>query len=353
MQFTQNLLFFGLVALGLRETLHDVTFSDFAGLSNFKTSDLLSDSNGDSTSHERRWAPGPIPNPAANDVWEAAKCKEKKFMAQMSYSDYDVGQILPTPVNTAVSPWELNDLKPSGYIMPGVDQAYRDFSTGGFWGVADFFRHIGISDRCREEGGKWFAAVITHYRLGMPGTVPAKHEQTYPGPDGHIRRVSGAYFYMAVNPERGIHYELPNMRALSDMMWAMWEYHTPDNARANMNFFMSLGINNPPTLTIIRRAMDSAGQQLSTTPYRFNIDSDGALALLGSPNGARFAHFLIQRKNQIGMKTVTGVHAFECVSRSHDPRFMFTVGPIQAVPWPQQQVARADEERAPTKKKFI
>tara|TARA_R110002003_G_scaffold56_4_gene5091 strand:- start:17813 stop:18145 length:333 start_codon:yes stop_codon:yes gene_type:complete len=58
------------------------------------------------SSLQRRW-PGPPPPPAANAVWEAAKCKGRKFGAQMSYSDFDVGQMLPVPQNTAQSPWGI------------------------------------------------------------------------------------------------------------------------------------------------------------------------------------------------------------------------------------------------------
>lgn len=77
--------------------------------------------------------------------------------------------------------------------MSGADWAYRNFETGGYWGVADLFRHLGIPDKCREEGGKWSAAVITHYQLGMPDSVPPQQEQTYCGPDGHTRRVSASF----------------------------------------------------------------------------------------------------------------------------------------------------------------
>ncbi|KAF2032521.1 hypothetical protein EK21DRAFT_109901 [Setomelanomma holmii] len=101
---------------------------------------------------------------------------------------------------------------------------------------------------------------------------------------------------------------------------------------------MSLGINNPTTLGIIRRALDGVGQQLTTTPYRFDPSSDGVFAILGSPNSARFAHFLIQRKNQIGLKTITAVWAFEYQSRSHAPCMLFNVGPLAApMPRPQPQ----------------
>jgi hypothetical protein len=75
-------------------------------------------------------------------------------------------------------------------MMSGVDYVYRNFETGGYWGVADLFRHFGVSDRCRDEGGLWNAAVITHYRPGRPDVDPPTSEQTYVGPDNYVRRVS-------------------------------------------------------------------------------------------------------------------------------------------------------------------
>ena len=71
------------------------------------------------------------------------------------------------------------------------------------------------------------------------------------------------------------------MQKLSDMMWAMWEYYIPAAQRPGIDFVMSLGINNPETMAIIRRAMDSAGSALSTTPFRLDPMSDGGLVLLG------------------------------------------------------------------------
>jgi hypothetical protein len=115
-------------------------------------------------------------------------------------------------------------------------------------------------------------------------------------------QVSGAYFYMAVSPQGGILVqntvgppaasqnlhpgnfpdgELPHMRALSDMMWAMWEFFVPAAQRSGLKFVMSLGINNPTSVRIIRRALDSVGKQLTTTPHRFEPWSEGGLAILG------------------------------------------------------------------------
>jgi hypothetical protein len=76
-------------------------------------------------------------------------------------------------------------------------------------------------------------------------------------------QMSGAYFYMAVSPQgvilvqntlgppagaQNLHpgnfpdNELPRLRALSDMMWAMWEFFVPAAQRSELKFVMSLGI---------------------------------------------------------------------------------------------------------------
>jgi hypothetical protein len=55
----------------------------------------------------KRWGGFP-PFPAYDEAWNEAKCKGRKFMAQMSYSDYDAGQALPVPANTVQSPWRFS-----------------------------------------------------------------------------------------------------------------------------------------------------------------------------------------------------------------------------------------------------
>jgi len=46
-----------------------------------------------------------LPEPATDAEWNTAVCKGRKMLAQMSYSDYDVAQLLPTPKDTVQSPW--------------------------------------------------------------------------------------------------------------------------------------------------------------------------------------------------------------------------------------------------------
>ncbi|KAH7096056.1 hypothetical protein FB567DRAFT_602176 [Paraphoma chrysanthemicola] len=343
---------------------------DLIELSSVDLSALASDSYdtiSNSSHHERRWAGGIVPPPATDEVWKRAKCKGRKFVVQMSYSDFDVGQMLPTPQNTAQSPWTFDHLPQWGYTLSGVNMDYRNLDTGGYWGIADFLRHLSISDKCREEGGLWTAATITHYRPGVPGpNNPPTQMQTYVGPDGQSRRMTGAYFYLAVNPQGGILVqnilgpsaasqnthpnsfpddELPHMRALSDMMWAMYSYYVPETEWAKLNFIMSLGINNPTSLGIIRRALDTVGQELSGAPLKFEPESEGGLALLGSPNGARVAHLLTQRKKEVGLKSITGVYVFECQSKSRAPCLFFKIEPLAApVPRPQPEQTQNSEQ---------
>jgi hypothetical protein len=213
MRLLQTIAGFALLALALAlayvfNARLDTNLRDLSYSPSNNFSALISEykpSRSDSTTHERRWA-GPPPAPASDAVWESAKCKGRKFMAQMSYSDYDVGQLLPVPQTTAQSPWyygkssHIPDTTPSpntlaghlnmwGYLLSGVAEAYRNFETGGYWGVADFFRHLGISDKCVEEGGLWRNTVITHYKPRVLKQDPPTSAQTYVGPDGHVRRV--------------------------------------------------------------------------------------------------------------------------------------------------------------------
>jgi len=56
----------------------------------------------------------------------------------------------------------IENLADWGYVLSGVEYGYRNFATGGYWGVADLLQHTGVSSKCQEEGGQWSAAVITY-----------------------------------------------------------------------------------------------------------------------------------------------------------------------------------------------
>jgi len=140
-------------------------------------------------SPETGWYGAP-PAPAADDVWKRYICKGRKMIAQMSYSDYDVGRMLPNPQTTAQSPYNLHSMLNWGYQMYASTSEYRDFQENGFWGIAPWLRDAGVSDKCVEEGGKWHAAIITHWDPLLEERV-RKEDQTYVDPNGVKRRVSG------------------------------------------------------------------------------------------------------------------------------------------------------------------
>jgi hypothetical protein len=110
MHFISMVFLLGLLPLVLSDISRqhfDATIPNFFELSRLNISALFADYNepqSKASNRERRWTGAP-PVPASNDLWEKAKCKGRKFMAQMSYSDYDVGQMLPVPQNTAQSTW--------------------------------------------------------------------------------------------------------------------------------------------------------------------------------------------------------------------------------------------------------
>jgi hypothetical protein len=77
--------------------------------------------------------------------------------------------------------------------------------------------------------------------------------------------------------------ELPAVSRLSDMMWGLYEYYVrnPEDWK-KIDFFMHLTITNQRTQSIMKRALDEAGQTLSQAPYKLEPGSDGFLAILGT-----------------------------------------------------------------------
>jgi hypothetical protein len=84
---------------------------------------------------------------------------------------------------------EVANLAQWGYSVLKVDWNSRTLAAGGYWGIADLLRHIGLSDKFEEEVVSWIGAVITHYHPLRQGIAPI-NQQAYSAPDNTIRRVS-------------------------------------------------------------------------------------------------------------------------------------------------------------------
>ncbi|KAF2131799.1 hypothetical protein P153DRAFT_383888 [Dothidotthia symphoricarpi CBS 119687] len=264
--------------------------------------------------------------PNIDKLWQDAICRGERFLRLMSYSDYDAGQSMNPPANTAQSQWSLDDLEKWGYRIDSVPEASRDFEPGGYWGIGPHLRRALVSDKCNEEGGLWTASQIMHDKVHFP----TPEQEWYQGPDGGWRRSTGARFTMMVNPQGGIiaqyrkgiapaakdrvppveDYQLPPLAKSSDMMWALWERDILPDSRRKVQFFISLCVTNEETTKIIYRALREVGQPLSGTPYKFEMTTDQGKAVLGSPNAVGFAHFLIQHKGQLGLKSIANAYVF-------------------------------------------
>jgi hypothetical protein len=64
------------------------------------------------------------------------------------------------------------------------------------------------------------------------------------------------------------------------MMWAMWEHKVPEDQRHKIEFFMSLSIMNPLTMSLIRHALDDAEAELTTDAVEFKTTTPQGKALL-------------------------------------------------------------------------
>ena len=103
--------------------------------------------------------------------------------------------------------------------------------------------------------------------------------------------------------------ELPELRSLSDLVWAGWyRGSAPDSSNnanvGNVKYLISLAITNAESLSIISRALKARGKTaVSGWPGdTFQMDTKEGQALLGSPNGRRWGYFVNQRKDNIGTK---------------------------------------------------
>ncbi|KAF2028876.1 hypothetical protein EK21DRAFT_101493 [Setomelanomma holmii] len=99
---------------------------------------------------------------------------------------------------------------------------------------------------------------------------------------------------------------LPRLRSLSEVLWGFW---VRDNPHVQIiRYFFMLGISNEATNQIIASCLNKMVKELRDWPgVSLGADTDDGHALLGSPNGAVFAYFLMQHKAQLGHKTITRI----------------------------------------------
>ncbi|KAH7388663.1 hypothetical protein BKA66DRAFT_440340 [Pyrenochaeta sp. MPI-SDFR-AT-0127] len=295
------------------------------------------------------WFEDKPPQPANEELWCKSVAKGTMLLNAMSYSDADAGQLFMPPRDSARSYWELDDLEEWAYnVYVEPDPAWCRWDKGGHWGVANFFRSRGISDKCREHGGLWELSLIYHgegYRANDPSKVELVN-QKYTAPDGVQRRPTGARFHMAVNgaqggiialsrngpKENGARLkppvpadQMPILQSSSDIMWGLWQHDVDREDLDNIHFFMALSIVNEATLKVLKRAFNQRNSDLNKVGLIFDMTTEEGKAILGTPNAIGFAYFLIQHKAELGNKIIDGAHVMECETDHKSPCIFFGI----------------------------
>lgn len=177
--------------------------------------------------------------------------------------------------------------------------------------------------------------------------------------------------------------ELPKIRASSDLAWGLWN-RVPGSDLKNINMFMSFGIVNHETATvIIPRALKAAGEPTGEAKPWPGTDiiaghaghKKAALALIGTysihisastsfisdcthmltyvpgcPNALGAGYFLLQHKRQLGgAKFIWKIKIFkgDDLHESDDPHLIFYVDP-NPPPMPPPEDTPGSPQKTPS-----
>ena len=108
------------------------------------------------------------------------------------------------------------------------------------------------------------------------------------------------------------------LRQWSDVVFLQWkDLFKTSNAKddiTDLRYVFRITISNEDSTALILKAVKNKGAEFGYWPgTEFEPQSDEFKAILGSPNGAGVAWFLIDHKAQLGMKTVSKITVFRYV----------------------------------------
>ncbi|EMD94635.1 hypothetical protein COCC4DRAFT_147813 [Bipolaris maydis ATCC 48331] len=278
---------------------------------------------------------------ASPSEWATYTTKGGALMCGLTGSDETAGSLLQDTRNprSAASPF-TSDLKSelSAWHWRSVNPSSFSCSFSTHWGFPHAMRSLGLSGTSATQGGDNHCYRIEHWEPDMQdehgNQVPAINQwYSVPGV-GRQYRATKAHYEFAINPRGGALFglflespqsaartlwyagkrspnleDLPALRAFSDILWGYW---VRDNAHVgNVRFLFMIGISNDVTNRLIASALRDVQQTLGEWPgTEFGMGTEQGKALLGSPNGAAFAYFLMQHKAQLGQKIITKVTVF-------------------------------------------
>lgn len=284
----------------------------------------------------------PPPEVMDPEEWERAKCKGQNFVLAFDQP----GGSMPFMNRRE---YTLQDTKEWSYkIIYLVRPAMRNLGAfpGSSYGIATALRGVGKSDRDREDGGKITVCDIAHTTRDLTEPNPFRDidQQEY-----HLannwqnrgtRRVTGSVSTFGFSVEDGVIInlnikssvtaakernppvpddQLPDLRALSDLQWAVWSSQATPNQIHKLEYYFVASIQNKITREIIRVALwEINGRQHVDPPPPLKpwpgdwipIYNPVAQAILGSPIGKTLGYFLTQHKAKLGNLWVDGVYVF-------------------------------------------
>ncbi|KAJ5663783.1 hypothetical protein N7507_004514 [Penicillium longicatenatum] len=170
--------------------------------------------------------------------------------------------------------------------------------------------------------------------LKLPTALPPNkgihYEQDRSWEEDGITQWQTAGFYIAVmNPAKGMllaeynesPWEMtkyddqrqPPLTRWSDVNFLMWEQLARNKKELrNIKYLIRFHIVNTNTKAMINQALTITGTSLTHYPGTvFPMSSDAGKAILGTPNGGGVAWFLVDHKNQLGVKEVESVRVFK------------------------------------------
>ncbi|KAF2749730.1 hypothetical protein M011DRAFT_397773 [Sporormia fimetaria CBS 119925] len=268
---------------------------------------------------------------ASAEDWERYSSKGGTMMCALVGSDRTAGSLLGDARNppSAESVWQgdlVNAMNQWNWHEISDSQTNCNIETR--WEFPEMLTRLRLDGRSKSSGGQNECFTVQH----QDGNTPVIN-QFYQA-EGKQYRATGAHYSFGINKRDGAIYnfyvtsapsaaksnwygekrdaakdDLPKLRALSDILWGYWLQNNL-NVR-NIKYFFMVGISNDMTNKIMASALKNAGKQLSEWPgTKFPTHTDEGKALLGSPNGAAFAYFLMQHKRVLGPKTITDVTIF-------------------------------------------
>ncbi|KAF2621471.1 hypothetical protein BU25DRAFT_379643, partial [Macroventuria anomochaeta] len=241
--------------------------------------------------------------------------------------------------------WKWSIVNPSTYSCKMNDH----------WKIPEAMKALRLNGKPQSEGGDNACYRVEHWN-----PKPTENGRQIPAinqwytVDGMEYQATQAHYELGINPTGGAIFgffldspiyaasntwyggrkpvdptKLPRLRAFSDILWGYWNRNNPDIK--NIRYFFMLGISNDQTNQLIDTCLQKAGKQLSEWPgMEFDTKTDEGHALLGSPNGAGFAYFLMQHKRELGLKTITKVTVFRAETDDDlafvDSHLLFHVG---------------------------